>query len=163
MSMLDEMEGGSIEIPTGGVSEAAGEIKRKRGRPPGSKNKPKGEAVANMAVSLENAIRGIFAIFGLIAGWFGFEQTEELTEAEAKEGARAFAPIAAKLPWLAETAVWIGAPVWLLITMRKKFARKANATRADTDSGNRALVDGAGNRDSAENDKGEAVGRVSAG
>lgn len=142
MSMLDEMEDGTVTISSPSTTDAAGEIKKRRGRPPGSKNKPKGAEVESLSASLENAIRGLFAIAALLAGWFGYEQTEELTDSEAKEGARAFAPIAVKVPWLANVAMYIGAPVWLIVTMRRKFARVNNANANGNGSGPRVVANG---------------------
>jgi hypothetical protein len=123
-SLLD-MEDGMIDVPSNEITNTAGEIRKRRGRPPGSKNKTKiAQADDSLSSALENAIRGFFSIISLFAGWFGYEQAEDLTEKEIKDGAKAFGPIAAKVPWFASVAVWIGAPVWLLITIQKKFRSK---------------------------------------
>ena len=144
-SLLDENE---VEIPA-----ASGEPKKRRGRPPGSKNKPRGTS-ESLPVNLENAIRGIFAICGMLAKWFGYEQVEELTDEEAKEGSRALVPIANKIPWLANVAVWIGAPVWFIVTLNKKFRK---APDAKNDSGNLRGNDGNRGIDSSLAREGDGI------
>lgn len=138
-SLLDGPEGEvEMESVSQSVNNTVGEIKKRRGRPPGSRNRPKESE--GIATNLENAIRGFFGLLAVIAGWFGYEQTEELTDAEAKEGARAFVPIAQKFPWFSTVAAYIGAPVWLLLMMRRKFARKVNRNEPVGSGGNRAPV-----------------------
>lgn len=131
-SLLDEAD--EIEVKaSGGATDAAGEVKKRRGRPPGSKNKPKG-GDDSLAINLESAIRGIFGLLSVILGWFGYEQTEDLTDDECKKGAAAFVPIAGKIPVVAKIAIYIGAPVWFLTMMRKKFARKGPRNEGENGS-----------------------------
>ena len=129
-SILDE--GAEVEIPADPApvtfQNTTGEVKKKRGRPPGSKNKPKEES---LAPNLEGAIRGIFFLCALIAKLFGYDQTEDLTESEVKEGARSFTPIANKLPWIVTVATYIGPPIWLYTMISRKFTK-----RKETQSGN---------------------------
>lgn len=160
----EESKQETIDITSPSVTETVGEIKKRRGRPPGSKNKAREETITP---SIENAIKGLFGFLSLMAGWFGYEQTEELTDSEAKDGARAFTPIIQKHPWLSPWLAYIGAPVWLLITMRKKFRRKnaeSNETNnarpsTDSDSSSGQLVDGR-QRFTVPDGSGQTVGNV---
>lgn len=133
MSILDETEN-SIEVennPAPEVNLTTGEPKKRRGRPPGSKNKPREET---LAPNLEGAIKGIFFVCALIAKWLGYEQTEDLTDSEVKEGARSFTPIAQKLPWIATLATYIGPPIWLYMTISRKFTKRAQNGNGNADS-----------------------------
>jgi hypothetical protein len=121
ISLLDSDDGGTVEIAAA-PPNIEGEVKKRRGRPPGTKNKPKIED--STIVTLENTIKGFFGLLSFLAGWFGYEQTEDLTDSEAKEGAKAFAPIFAKFPWLTPWFAYIAAPLWLLTMMSRKFAKK---------------------------------------
>lgn len=135
-SILD-VEDGMVEVQSPAVNDTIGEIRRRRGRPPGTKNKPKEET---LSVTLEGAIEGVFMALTWIAGFFGYEKTGDLTEGERKDGAKAFAPIVSKMPWLIPWLAFIGAPIWLLRVLSSKLRRK-DVPAGNTDGPDNTSID----------------------
>jgi hypothetical protein len=110
-------------------------VGKKRGRPPGSKNRPKddddGPPRVNQSIQIgifATALIALFAVIGAIAGWFGYEQYESLSSEEAEEGGKCLVPIAAKIGWIATAAFYLSFPAWLIAKLPKKFRKKVEPT-----------------------------------
>jgi hypothetical protein len=111
----------------------AEESRKKRGRPPGSKNRPKDDDApvkvneGNQKRIFAGALRALFIALGAIAGWFGYEYYREITEKEADEGGTLLLPIAQKIGWVATAAFYLAFPAWLLNTMAHSFRKKVDS------------------------------------
>jgi hypothetical protein len=107
------------------------ETKRKRGRPPGSKNRPKGE-VGDVSVSQPNqrkifagALVALFSILSIIMAWFGYEYHKKIQAEEAEEGATYLLPISQKIGWIATGAFYLSFPAWLIMQVNERFRKVA--------------------------------------
>lgn len=74
--------------------------------------------------NLERDVKSIIDALWLLASWlvlpFGRE-LDDLTEAELGDGTRAWMPVARRHPWLVATARWLTAPLWLVMTVKRKI------------------------------------------
>jgi hypothetical protein len=111
------------------------EVKKRRGRPPGSKNKPRAGDDSDFNVSTSDskkifagALIGLFALLGIALGWFGYEKIEDLTQEEAEEGGKYLLPISQKIGWIAVAAFYLSFPAWLIVNVSKKFRKKPEVT-----------------------------------
>jgi hypothetical protein len=110
-----------------------GEIRKKRGRPVGSKNRPKDGSEAprvnegNQKRIFAGALIALFAILGVLAGWFGYEYYDKLELEEAEEGGTYLLPIAQKIGWIAAVCFYLSFPAWLITKASQKFRRKVDA------------------------------------
>ena len=107
------------------------EVKKRRGRPPGSKNKPRDSDSGDFSVSTSDtkkifagALIGLFALLGIALGWFGYEKIEDLSQEEAEEGGKYLLPISQKIGWIAVAAFYLSFPAWLIVNVSKKFRKK---------------------------------------
>jgi hypothetical protein len=113
-----------------------GEIRKKRGRPFGSKNRPKDGSEApkvnegNQKRIFAGALIALFAILGVLAGWFGYEYYDKLELEEAEEGGTYLLPIAQKIGWIAALAFYLSFPAWMITKASQKFRRKVDADTA---------------------------------
>ena len=109
------------------------EIKRKRGRPPGSKNKPKdGTQAGDVSVSQPNqrkifagALVALFSILAVVMSWFGYEYYKKIAAEEAEEGAIYLLPISQKIGWIATGAFYLSFPSWLIMQVNERFRKTA--------------------------------------
>lgn len=130
MDLLDENDGsaGAQAIPEGDRGErleTAGEVvKKRRGRPPGSKNKPKEDERTARLERLAAVVSLVFFLASIVAKWFGFNKTADLTKDELMEGARHLDPLSGRLEFILSVASWIGFPLWFIAKMQDKFKRK---------------------------------------
>jgi hypothetical protein len=146
---------------------AGDEIRRKRGRPPGSKNRPKnGDETPAVKVSAASqrkifagALVGLFALLGVILAWFGFEKVDDLNEDEADQGATYLLPIAEKIGAIATVAFYMSFPVWFLTKITEKFRKKPDPAQippaiGSPAPGNSAASSGQGSSDSPASGQG---------
>ena len=124
MSVLD----GDLEERAKAIDNAASAAQslepKRRGRPAGSKNKPKDDEKERVRQRLAGVILAVFQLFGFVGSWLGYEYDPKLTSEEAAEGAVHFEPLAERYPRIIAIAGWIGAPIWLLTKMTEKFHRR---------------------------------------
>lgn len=118
------------------------EVKRRRGRPPGSKNRPKDENglpkvnESSQRKIFAGAIVFLFMLLGVVLGWFGYEYHDKLSTDEAEEGGTLLIPIAAKVGWIAAAAFYLSFPAWCLIKINEKFRRKVEPIAANSPATN---------------------------
>jgi hypothetical protein len=158
--MAGDFEAGNFDNDTSTATvadrlESVGtEIKKRRGRPPGSKNRPKdGSEPASSGINLSasnqrkifgGALIALFSLLAIVLAWFGYEQVEKLTTEEAEEGGTYLLPLSEKIGWLATAMFYLSFPAWLLRTANAKFAkRKAEpvSTASSNDTGSRPAGD----------------------
>jgi hypothetical protein len=131
--MADEMstQTESDESAAERLMSVGAEIKRKRGRPPGSKNRPKNE-VGDVSVSQPNqrkifagALVALFSILSVVMAWFGYEYVKKIQAEEAEEGATYLMPISQKVGWIATGAFYLSFPAWLIMQVNERFRKAA--------------------------------------
>lgn len=110
------------------LNEAGEAVKRRRGRPPGSKNKPKADERNALIQRLAGVVALLFFVLGFVAKMFGYEYKEKLDTDELKEGAEHLVPIADKLGVILTIATYIGFPLWVIAKVADKFAKKESRT-----------------------------------
>ena len=112
------------------------EVRKRRGRPPGSKNRPKDGSESpkvnegNQRRIFAGALVALFAILGVVAGWFGYEYYEKLTVEEGLEGGTYLIPISQKIGWIAATAFYLSFPAWMILKASEKFRKKVEPSAA---------------------------------
>lgn len=112
------------------IMAAGAEVRKRRGRPPGSKNRTRepGEPPRiNQSLQADifaSSLIALFAIIGLFARWFGYEKYEDLTMDEAREGGKCLIPIAAQIGWLATAALYLSFPAWVIAKFPQKYRKK---------------------------------------
>ena len=113
------------------------EVRKRRGRPPGSKNRPKDGSESpkvnegNQRRIFAGALVALFAILGVVAGWFGYEYYEKLTVEEGLEGGTYLIPISQKIGWIAATAFYLSFPAWMILKASEKFRKKVEPFAAE--------------------------------
>ena len=107
------------------------ETKKRRGRPPGSKNRPKDAAApGEVSVSQPNqrkifagALVALFSILSVVMSWFGYEYYKRIAAEEAEEGATYLMPISQKIGWIATGAFYLSFPAWLIMQVNERFRK----------------------------------------
>ena len=96
---------------------------KRRGRPPGSKNKPKEQTVSPDAAlqTLKAALHGFMLLAGFALWLFGVKQKEEYTDSEVEADAKQLLPIAMRYMAVVTALSWIGAPIVIVNRIRQKF------------------------------------------
>jgi hypothetical protein len=130
--MASELGGGAAPVAfadagarTARLADAGAEVKARRGRPPGSRNRVTGTPEKDANVErFGGAVLVFFALIGFILGRFGYEKTSDLTTKEAEQGALHLIPIADKLGWLVTLTVWLGFPFWMLTKIGEHFTKR---------------------------------------
>ena len=116
------------------------EVRKRRGRPPGSKNRPKDGSESpkvnegNQCRIFAGALVALFAILGVVAGWFGYEYYEKLTVEEGLEGGTYLIPISQKIGWIAATAFYLSFPAWMILKASEKFRKKVEPSAEPSSS-----------------------------
>jgi len=120
--------------------EVGQEIRKRRGRPPGSKNKPKDDespvGKKDQKAIFAGALVALFSLLAIILGWFGYEYYKRLEQEEAERGATYLVPIASKVGFIATLAFYLSFPIWLLTTVNGSFRKRKPETAAPTASSN---------------------------
>ena len=135
---IDDILGGDSAPANGEPAKSDAEIiapKKKRGRPPGSKNAPKTESKPDITEeAVQAAWQGLFTLISGIVWLFGGKskpgQNAELTDDEAKSDAKQLLPIAMRFPSVINILSWIGAPIVAFRRIRQKFEFKAKEPKA---------------------------------
>jgi hypothetical protein len=113
------------------------EIRKKRGRPPGSKNKTSGESKpvneTNQRRIFAGALIAMFSLLAIVLGWFGYEYHKKLEMDEAERGGTYLIPIASKIGFIATLAFYLSFPIWLLTQVNESFRKKKPETAVNRD------------------------------
>jgi hypothetical protein len=130
---LDALNGAEPKIsePGAGSPPPFEPPKKKRGRPPGQKNKPKDAVETADGSTLELATcmaawAACWALIVFMCKFFGFEpiyHSFTLPEDELKEDAKILAPSFAKIPGIIRLVAMLGTPLIMLDRIMKRFSR----------------------------------------
>ena len=116
------------ELNSDRLTQAGEEVKERRGRPKGSKNKTSAKVnQTNQRRIFAGALIALFALLGMVLAWFGYEYAEKLTIEEAEEGGTYLIPIADKIGWIATAAFYLSFPAWFILKASEKFRRKVES------------------------------------
>jgi hypothetical protein len=126
--------------------------KKRRGRPPGSTNKPKETAPAIDVTeeAVRTAWQGLFSVISFVVWLFGGKvkpgQVGELTNEESENDARQLLPIAQRFPSVVKILGWIGAPLVAAKRIKQKFEfpAKGSAPKRETPPANVTPIDARG-------------------
>lgn len=117
----------SAPAPVSDIEKARAEAKAKLAKQEQVTNKKKeepkkdGRTDAQLTKDIAASLRGIFEVIRYAARFFGKRNIPALSADEAAEGAIYWVPLARRYYALAQITLFIGAPVWLLTTLSRKW------------------------------------------
>lgn len=112
------------------------EVRKRRGRPPGSKNRAKDDSGKEPKVNETNqrrifagALIALFSILAIFLGWFGYEYHKKLEFADAEEGGTYLLPISQKIGSIAAFAFYLSFPAWMIAQVNMRFRKKVEGPK----------------------------------
>ncbi len=141
----------SDNVPTASADElmqVGAEVRKRRGRPPGSKNRakdgseslPSGVNQSNQRRIFAGALIALFSLLAIVLSWFGYEYHKKLEMDEAERGGTYLIPIASKIGFIATLAFYLSFPIWLLTQVNESFRKKKPETAPTAGSGRNGAV-----------------------
>lgn len=139
--MSDTAEQTGPESTVNDLLAVGEQVRRRRGRPPGSKNRPKDGSEPTSKINqstqrdiLAGALIALFGILAVILGFFGYEYYNKLEFEEAQEGGKYLLPISQRFENIAKVANWLSFPAWLIQQINKRFRKQVEAPKGASPS-----------------------------